>query len=329
MDSNEFLALLAHRCAWCAIGLRRHHQHGRSRTTKRQTRVQYTTNDSDNSVSNNSVSNKAVSDNSRHTSETESNLQHDGVGSMFGRGHANDGERDGTIRLVQDQPETIINTLGSKIASASTVCEQIREHLIDTQGHNRVRRYLSGTVTMTHTQDGTLELVAGDRFTLDMIERRLGEPLRIAAQFAMGTTKPTIIYTVDVSRNSAQKSSNAAAGRDAQSNTPKHNTHPLANRINHTPGAASPRAGGARFPACPSLSDFLVGTSNRLAFEGVCARIVRGRQDTPAPRRNQIRPPTPPWVQSKIHHRRSVHQRVRDRDPVAIGRSIQKEVSRA
>ncbi len=203
---------------------------------------------------------------------------------MFGReqGIENDLSKDqGPLRLThaqlmtdtpQDEPKTLANP--------SQVCQQIREHLINTQGENRVRRYLSGSVTMTQNQDGAIELIAGDRFTLDMIERRLGEPLRIAAQFAMGTTEPEIVYTVDASRNSAPKTSNAAAGRDAQSNTETINTHPLANRINQPMGNAGAKGGGARFPACPSLNDFLIGTSNRLAFESV-KQVIQSGLDCP------------------------------------------------
>lgn len=197
---------------------------------------------------------------------------------MFGR-ERGDGLSDGAMRLVHThhgEPDSQTETL----ANERDVCEQIREHLINTQGHNRVRRYLSGTVTMIQNQDGAIELIAGDRFTLDMIERRLGEPLRIAAQFAMGTTTPKIVYTVDVSRNSAQKTSNAAAGRDAQSNTATITTHPLANRINQPVGSAGINGGGARFPACPSLSEFLIGTSNRLAFESV-KQVIQSGIDCP------------------------------------------------
>lgn len=231
--------------------------------------MQHTTNDSNNSVL----------DNRRHTNVNEQSAD---TGSMFGReqGIGND-LSEGPLRLTQtqqmtDSPQDEPKTL----ASASEVCQQIREHLINTQGENRVRRYLSGSVTMTQNQDGAIELIAGDRFTLDMIERRLGEPLRIAAQFAMGTTEPQIVYTVDVSRNSTQKTSNAAAGRDAQSNTATINTHPLANRINQPAGGSGTKGGGARFPACPSLNDFLIGTSNRLAFESV-KQVIQSGLDCP------------------------------------------------
>ena len=169
-------------------------------------------------------------------------------------------------------------------AHSGTVCQQIREHLINAQGANRVRRYLSGTVSMNHIATGCLEIVAGDRFTLDMIERRLGEPLRIAAQFAMGTTEPKITYRVDASRVSGVASNtqtNPSAGRSAQSNASSAGTHPLANRLSNQLGASGGASSGARFPACPSLKDFLVGSSNRLAYESIKQVIQSGIECPP------------------------------------------------
>lgn len=163
---------------------------------------------------------------------------------------------------------------------AHTVCHQIREHLINSQGHNRVRRYFSGTVSIELNESGVVEIIAGDRFTLDMIERRMGQPLRIAAQFAMGTIEPRIQYRVDPARHAHASSTEGPAGRDAQSTTPTattstraSNTHPLANRL-------PTRRHGQRFPACPSLSDFIVGASNRLAYESI-KQVIQSGVDCP------------------------------------------------
>ena len=252
--------------------------------------------------------------------------------------------------------------LGTDFGSEPTpptgdICGQIREHLINAEGHNRVRRYFSSTVTMSCSGDAaagyTIEIVAGDGFTLDMIERRLGGPLRIAAQFALGTTDPKITYRVDESRNAqaakAMAGTNTSAGRHAQSNPPTTNTHPLANRINR-PGSIGASNGtnngasyGARFPACPSLKDFLVGTSNRLAYESIKQLIAAGTECPPIfvhgscgvgkthllRGGDPIRPSAPPGVQGAIHHRRGIHQWVCHRDQNTIGRCFSEEVSRA
>lgn len=168
------------------------------------------------------------------------------------------------------------------------ICAQIKEHMINSLGHNRVRRYFSNSVSIEHSVAGTIEIVAGDRFTLDMIDRRLGDALRIAAQFALGTTTPSIKYRVDPSRHQhlASKPNTTAstrtcspAGRSAQSPSvsPDEQTHPLANRLD----SASARAGyRQQFPACPSLEDFLVGASNRLAFESI-KQVIQSGIDCP------------------------------------------------
>jgi chromosomal replication initiator protein DnaA len=166
----------------------------------------------------------------------------------------------------------------SELNDATSVCDQIREHLTNSQGHNRVRRYLSNTVSIEHPHTNTIDIVAGDRFTLEMIERQLGSPLRIAAQFAMGTTKPKINYRVDPARHAAASNTDAPAGRDAHSAKKSQRTspstpNPLANRI------PSPRS-AQRFPACPSLNDFIVGSSNRLAFESI-KQVIQSGTDCP------------------------------------------------
>jgi chromosomal replication initiator protein len=164
------------------------------------------------------------------------------------------------------------------------VCEKIREHLSSTQGHNRVRRYLSDAVAMTQTDEHAIEIIAGDRFTLDMIERRLGGPLRVAAQFAMGTTEPTITYRVDAARVGVGKPHDEIATGDAQRNARQRakqareeSTHPLASRIPNRHQTTNPHT---RFPACPTLEGFLVGASNRLAYESI-KQVLQSGVDCP------------------------------------------------
>jgi len=156
----------------------------------------------------------------------------------------------------------------------SAVCDQIRAHLIRTQGHNKVRRYLSDAVTMNCLDASTIELVAGDRFTLDMIERRLGDPLRVAAQFALGTTNPKITYRVTPTPPTNTRPN---PGRDAHAHTTSPNpdsTHPLASRI------PIRRPNAHRTPLCPTLNDFLVGSSNRLAYESI-KQVLQAGIDSP------------------------------------------------
>ncbi len=164
------------------------------------------------------------------------------------------------------------------LAESDAICAQIRAHLINTQGHNKVRRYLSSTVTMCCLDANTVELVAGDRFTLDMIERRLGDPLRVAAQFALGTTTPRITYRVEPitdARTSTNNHPDTKPGRHAHAHTTHtETTHPLANRI------PARRPAPQRAPLCPTLNDFLVGTSNRLAYESI-KQVIQAGVDCP------------------------------------------------
>lgn len=113
---------------------------------------------------------------------------------------------------------------------------------------------------MQTLDDGTIEISAGDGFTLDMIQRRLGEAIRIATQFAMGTTEPKLLFRVDESLQPEQTVS-------AVANADETRTHPLGNRVQlpDTNGASK----HAKAPRCPRLEEFLVGASNRLAFESI------------------------------------------------------------
>ena len=128
---------------------------------------------------------------------------------------------------------------------------------------------------MNQIDHETIEIAAGDSFTLDMIERRLGEPLRIAAQFALSTMSPIIKYRIDQSQ-AAIPTAVASRSFVKASNSTTPSANPLANRMN-PPRPNHPRA---RFPACPTLTEFLVGTSNRLAFESV-KQVIQAGADCP------------------------------------------------
>lgn len=127
-------------------------------------------------------------------------------------------------------------------------------------GANRVRRYLNERTRIQSQADGSIEISAGDGFTLDMIQRRLGEALRIAAQFVIGTTEPKLLFRVDESLQPVH-------AFDETQSMDESKTHPLGNRVQleQTPNDAS----RVQTPRCPRLEEFLVGASNRLAFESI------------------------------------------------------------
>jgi chromosomal replication initiator protein len=160
-----------------------------------------------------------------------------------------------SFRFDHAAPHASLNEAPSRrqAPQGSDACERIREHIAGSMGANRVRRYLNERTRMTQLEDGSIELCAGDAFTLDMIERRLGEAIRIAAQFALGETEPSVRYRVESSLQPVQEergTPNREQPRELK----------VAQRV-ETPSAQPSR--------CPRLEDFIVGASNRLAFESV------------------------------------------------------------
>ncbi len=143
----------------------------------------------------------------------------------------------------------------------------IRDHLAQSLGANRVRRYLNERTRLAVLGDGSVEISAGDAFTLDMIQRRLGEALRIAAQFALGTTEPRIGFRIDEALQPT-RTEDAGASGDASK------THTLGNRV-QAPETRPPA------PRCPRLEEYLVGASNRLAFESVRQAIESSMPGAP------------------------------------------------
>jgi chromosomal replication initiator protein len=141
---------------------------------------------------------------------------------------------------------------------ACDICANIKAHVVNSLGANRVRRYLNERTRMSIGDNQAIEIAAGDTFTLDMIERRLGEHIRIAAQFALGTTEPVVWFRIDETLQPAQPDSI----RETQ---PKQSHSSIAQRVEYAPSKA-PRKPAER---CPRLEDFIVGASNRLAFESV------------------------------------------------------------
>ncbi|MGV6814852.1 MAG: DnaA/Hda family protein [Phycisphaerales bacterium] len=208
-------------------------------------------------------------------------IRRDLVACGSGVGYAHDQTADRTTDHTPDQAPDQNPDQRSHVPSTPDVCASIHQHMIQTQGANRVRRYFSASVSMVQIDHETIEIAAGDGFTLDMIQRRLGEPLRIAAQFALATTTPTIRYRVQTDLNpnapGSTIQSNERAGRAGQTaSNPRLPAHPLGNRIDHP----KPSTRGVRFPACPSLNDFLVGTSNRLAYESI-KQVIGAGVDSP------------------------------------------------
>ena len=155
----------------------------------------------------------------------------------------------------------------------SALCDQVRLGLEGRLGANKVRRYLgSGTVQMTPCDDG-LVVSASDRFTLDMIERQIGDDLRSTLRAQAGNEHSDVRFSLL---------------EDTPTGTPSVEPKPL--HAGHTPGrhagaprvnqlvagiAPAPARQGPRTPqpACPTIEGFLVGQSNKLAFGAVKALL--------------------------------------------------------
>lgn len=164
------------------------------------------------------------------------------------------GRDQGTGR-VQETPERGRSTSSGTRTDPAVA---LRDHLVQSLGANRVRRYLNERTRVQSLDDGSIEISAGDNFTLEMIQRQLGEAIRIAAQFALGTIEPALVFRVEESLQ-PQQASRPAPTADASK------THPLGNRVQLPETARA----AARAPRCPRLEEFLVGASNRLAFESI------------------------------------------------------------
>ena len=139
-------------------------------------------------------------------------------------------------------------------------CASIRDHLTQALGANRVRRYLNERTSIVQIDPQTIEVCAGDAFTLDMIQRRLGEALRIAAQFSLGTTEPTIGFRIKPDLNPAHTNREEIAEHQPDSSPDR-----ISNRVEYT---RKPSLHSAQ-ERCPRLEEFIVGASNRLAFESI------------------------------------------------------------
>lgn len=145
-----------------------------------------------------------------------------------------------------------------------SAAERIRERLVANLGANRVRRYLSGSVRMD--QSGSeLVVSATDSFTLDMIERRIGDDLRRALSEEIGVEDPSVAFTL----------------RAQEPRTPTPADEPRrasgAARLSTTIGRDQQSA--TRAPRCPSLDEFILGSSNRIGFESV-RRVIEDSSHT-------------------------------------------------
>lgn len=174
-----------------------------------------------------------------------------------------------SLKLAQSGIET-------KADAPDQVVGRIRSSLAGRIGDESVARYFDERVRLAYAP-GRLEVRAPTKFMANLLGRRFGAALRDAVSDATGEGKAEVDFSVDLG--------SAAPGRDVGS---EHNRAPVEARPTRSP--TSPRAhrhapSATRPTTRYRLSDYVVGASNRLAYEAACqfaSRREAGARGCPA-----------------------------------------------
>lgn len=145
-----------------------------------------------------------------------------------------------------------------RVTPPADAVRRVQEHLIGRIGPEAHARYFQGRTTM-RVLPGALEVRAGTGFLAELLQRRFGSALHEAAA-AVFDPAPEIRFGVDESAEAAQAPAPEAAPEPA----------PV------RPSRRPARGGGSSpHPSWHRLEDFIVGPSNRLAFEAA-VRVAEG-----------------------------------------------------
>ena len=129
---------------------------------------------------------------------------------------------------------------------------RVRDGLTETVGEHRIARLL-GARAAIRCADDALEVRLPDRFSAEIVERSLGEALRLAAEQVAPGRGVRVLVDEDLS--------DRPAGRAAETADPERNGRPP------TPPPGAPGGRGSRGPNRTPVPPFLVGASNRVAHE--------------------------------------------------------------
>lgn len=144
------------------------------------------------------------------------------------------------------------------------LCDQIRRGLEGRLGRNKVRRYLGDGVEMTQHADG-IRVSAGNKFTLDMIEKQIGADLQSTLHGLVEDQSARVQYTLRESDSPATPStSRPTPGRQAGNAGVQNLVAGTAPSRNQTKSRSN-----KKLPSCPTIEGFLVGQANKLAFAAV------------------------------------------------------------
>ncbi|MFK7759501.1 MAG: DnaA/Hda family protein [Phycisphaerales bacterium] len=163
--------------------------------------------------------------------------------------------------------------------------DEIKTGLISRLGEHKVRRYLGAGIDIAPDAQG-LRVSAGDRFTIDMIERRVGDDLRAAFCEHTGDPSASVQFTVrDAGLQSSQQSSQHTVttpppGRHAGTTRQDHNAERLVAGSTQSFPSQKTKNQHQRHAACPTIEGYLVGQSNKLAF-GAIKALLESPTDTP------------------------------------------------
>jgi chromosomal replication initiator protein len=171
-------------------------------------------------------------------------------------------QRPDVTELTASQTRTTTDTDHSGTIVVNT--QQIREGLESRLGASCVRRYLGAGVDLAADERG-LHVRASDRFTLDMIERRIGSELRSEVRDQLGESNGSVHFSIQTRKESVQLPSPTVPGRQAGN---KHSVDSLIARQS-PPQSSNRSTQTSKAPACPTLESYLVGKSNQLAFGAV------------------------------------------------------------
>jgi len=159
--------------------------------------------------------------------------------------------------------------------SRGELCRRVRDELESDLGPERVRRHLGACVRLDATDSG-LEVLAPDRFTLDMIERRLGGALRDALGRVAPGRDARVAYRVGGARSRkprAERAMTRAEDRAARAG-PSAGRGPGSGRgPGPGKGASGRRAAGA---PRPGLEAFVAGACNEVALGAVRQCVESG-----------------------------------------------------
>ncbi len=150
--------------------------------------------------------------------------------------------------------------------STRSLGERVRAELESRLGKNKVRRYLGQGVEMGSDADGFL-IAASDRFTLDMIQMRIGDELRQAIQ-NQGDPSIKIRFAVKAKSPTACQGSSLGPTPGRQAGI----TQGKQGGVEGLVTGLAPQHGPTKksnLPSCPKLSEFIVGRTNQLAWGAI------------------------------------------------------------